>query len=93
MLDKNYIYESTFTNEVFFISEVSEDFEFSISAKSDNFEILALCSAKQKVQNDLETKLLDQSGCKFFWYVWGHIDSPGWHELSYPITLVKKWPP
>ena len=62
MLDKNHIYESTFTNEVFFISGGSGDFVFSISAKSDNFEILALCSAKQKVQNGLETKLLDQSG-------------------------------
>ena len=54
-LIKTHIYGLTFTNEGFLISGGSGEFVFSISAQSDNFEILALCSAKEKVQNGLET--------------------------------------
>ena len=38
------------TNRVFLISKESGDFAFSILTQSDNFEILPLCSAKQKAR-------------------------------------------
>ena len=39
LLNKNHIYESKFPNGVFLKSGGSGGFAFSISAKSDNFEI------------------------------------------------------
>ena len=50
LLDKNHIFGSKLTNGVFLKSGGSGDFIFSISAQSDNFEILTLCSAWQKLQ-------------------------------------------
>ena len=45
LLDKNCIYRSKLTNGVVLISGGPGDFVFSISAQSDDFEILTLCSA------------------------------------------------
>ena len=48
MLDKNHIYGSKLTNGVFLISGGSGDFAFSISSKSDNFEILPYAVPSKK---------------------------------------------
>ena len=48
LLDKNHIYGSKLTNGVFLISGGSRDFAFSISSKSDNFEILPYAVPSKK---------------------------------------------
>ena len=75
LLDKNHIYESKLTNGAFFISGRSGGFTFSISAQSDNFEILALCSAKQKVQKAGAPNCEDLEGWKIFSEFMGPIGS------------------
>ena len=62
MLDKNQNYGLKLINGVFLISGGSGGFAFSISAQSDNFEILALCSAEQKLQKAKATNCEDLEG-------------------------------